>query len=135
MSQRTGTAETEIEALIQAWTDAVRRHDLPAILAHHADDIVMFDVPPPYDGVRGIDAYRAVWPDFFKWQAGGATFEVLSLDVIEGGQVAFAFALLRCAMAGDAGPQRLRLTLGLRKENGRWTVLHEHHSFSDDRPQ
>src|SRR3982074_971242 len=45
MSQRAGTAEAEIKALIEAWADAVRRHDLPAILAHHDVDIVMFDGP------------------------------------------------------------------------------------------
>jgi hypothetical protein len=39
MSQRAGTAEAEIKALIEARADAVRRHDLPAILAHHDDDI------------------------------------------------------------------------------------------------
>jgi hypothetical protein len=27
----------------------------------------------------------------------------------------------------------LRLTLGLRKEDGRWVVAHEHHSFADAR--
>ena len=53
MSQRAGTAEAEIKTLIEAWADAVRRHDLPAILAHHDDDIVMFDVPPPLQS-RGI---------------------------------------------------------------------------------
>jgi len=26
---------------------------------------------------------------------------------------------------------RVRLTLGLRKEQGRWIVAHEHHSFPD----
>jgi hypothetical protein len=31
----------------------------------------MFDVPLPDDGVRGIEAYRATWPPFFEWQAGG----------------------------------------------------------------
>ena len=45
VSQRAGTAESEITVLIEAWADAVRRHDLPAILAQHDDDIVMFDVP------------------------------------------------------------------------------------------
>jgi hypothetical protein len=25
--------------------------------------------------------------------------------------------------------RRLRLTLGLRREDGRWVVAHEHHSF------
>ena len=30
----------------------------------------------------------------------------------------------------DANPaNRLRLTIGLRKEQGRWIVAHEHHSF------
>jgi len=27
--------------------------------------------------------------------------------------------------------RRLRLTIGLRKEGGRWVVSHEHHSFTD----
>ncbi|WP_217702516.1 nuclear transport factor 2 family protein [Nocardioides guangzhouensis] len=26
---------------------------------------------------------------------------------------------------------RLRLSLGLRREDGRWQVAHEHHSFPD----
>ena len=31
-----------------------------------------------------------------------------------------------------ANPEnRLRLTLGLRKQHGRWVVAHEHHSFPD----
>jgi ketosteroid isomerase-like protein len=28
--------------------------------------------------------------------------------------------------------RRLRLTLGLRKQGGRWVVAHEHHSFPLD---
>ena len=59
-------------------------------------DIVMFDVPPPNDGIRGLDAYRAAWPPFFSWQASGARFEIVSLDVTAGEDVAFAYALLRC---------------------------------------
>jgi ketosteroid isomerase-like protein len=56
----------------------------------------MFDVPPPNDGVRGIDAYRGTWPPFFTWQQQGASFEIVSLDVTTGDDVAFAHALLRC---------------------------------------
>jgi ketosteroid isomerase-like protein len=93
---------------------------------------VMFDVPPPHDGVRGIDAYRDMWPPFFEWQARGASFEIVELDVTAGADVAYAHALLRCGMPDElaANPaNRLRLTLGLRKERGRWVVAHEHHSF------
>ncbi len=50
----------------------------------------MFDVPPPDDGVRGIDAYRESWPAFFEWQRKGASFEIIELDVTAGDDVAFA---------------------------------------------
>lgn len=124
---------TQIERLIERWARAVHGGDMDGVLADHADDIVMFDVPPPDDGVRGIAAYRAVWPPFFSWQAQGALFELDSLDVVAGDDVAYAHALLRCGTPEDlaAHPERrLRLTLGLRRRDGRWVVAHEHHSFA-----
>jgi uncharacterized protein (TIGR02246 family) len=123
--------EAEIRALIERWARAVHAADLDAVLADHAGDIVMFDVPPPNE-VRGIEAYRQTWPPFFEWQKQGAVFEIVSLDVTAGADVAFANALLRCGtpaeLKQDPG-NRLRLTIGLRKEDGRWMVAHEHHSF------
>jgi uncharacterized protein (TIGR02246 family) len=126
--------ESEIRALIKRWAVAVHAGSMDGVLADHADDIVMFDVPPPDDGVRGIEAYRETWPPFFEWQRQGAAFEIVSLDVTAGVDVAFAHALLRCGtdeeLSNDPG-NRLRLTMGLRKEDGRWMVSHEHHSFPD----
>jgi uncharacterized protein (TIGR02246 family) len=126
--------EEQIRTLIERWAEAVHSGDMNGVLADHSDDIVMFDVPPPYDGVRGIDAYRETWPPFFEWQAQGAAFEIVSLDVTAGDEVAYAQALLRCGRQEELAENpdnRLRLTLGLRKENGRWVVAHEHHSFPD----
>jgi uncharacterized protein (TIGR02246 family) len=126
------TDEQQIRALIERWAEAVHAGDISGVLADHADDIVMFDVPPPYDGVRGIEAYRETWPPFFEWQRRGASFEIVSLDVTAGHDVAYAHALLRCGTQQelDENPaNRLRLTLGLRREQGRWVVAHEHHSF------
>ncbi|GAA2432071.1 SgcJ/EcaC family oxidoreductase [Streptomyces macrosporus] len=126
--------EEQIRALIERWAAAVHQGDLDGVLVDHAEDIVMFDVPPPYEGVRGIDAYRETWPPFFAWQEQGASFEIESLDVTVGGDVAFAHALLRCGAPQELAEQpenRLRLTLGLRREQGRWVVAHEHHSFPD----
>ncbi|MGP3913779.1 SgcJ/EcaC family oxidoreductase [Nonomuraea sp. 10N515B] len=124
--------EERIRELIERWAEAVHAGDLDRVLADHADDIVMYDVPPPYEGVHGIEAYKETWPGFFQWQAQGASFEIETLDVTAGSDVAFAHALLRCGTPGElaANPgYRLRLTLGLRKEDGRWVVAHEHHSF------
>ncbi|PXX57369.1 uncharacterized protein (TIGR02246 family) [Nocardia tenerifensis] len=126
--------EKTIRVLIERWAAAVHAGDLAGVLADHAPDIVMFDVPPPDEGLRGIDAYRAAWPAFFEWQAQGATFEIVSLDVTAGADVAFAHALVLCGTAEEFAEnpgRRLRLTLGLRKENERWIVAHEHHSFPD----
>ncbi len=128
------TDEQQIRDLIERWATAVHDGDLAVVLADHDPEIVMFDVPPPEQGVRGLDAYRQTWPGFFEWQASGAVFEIESLDVTAGADVAFAFALLRCGTAEQFEhhpEQRLRLTIGLRKAGSQWTVTHEHHSFAD----
>ncbi len=130
--QRHRDDEKTITELIEGWAAAIRAGDLPGVLTGHADDIVMFDVPPPRDGVRGIDAYRDTWPPFFRWLAGGAVFEIVTIEVTAGAEVAFAHVLARCGTPDDLArrpDQRLRITLGLRKEAGRWLVAHEHHSF------
>jgi uncharacterized protein (TIGR02246 family) len=127
--------ETAIRDLIERWAAAVRVGDIDGVLAAHAEDIVMFDVPPPYEGVRGIEVYRATWPGFFQWQRSGAGFDVVSLDVTAGTDVAVAYALLRCGTPEELTEKpdnRLRLTVGLRKEGGDWIVFHEHHSFASE---
>jgi uncharacterized protein (TIGR02246 family) len=128
------TDEQQIRELIQRWATAVHAGDLTTVLADHAPDIVMYDVPPPYQGVRGLDAYRETWPGFFRWQDSGAVFELESLEVTAGADVGFAFGLLRCGTPAEfkrEPDQRLRLTIGLRRQDGRWVVTHEHHSFAD----
>jgi hypothetical protein len=54
-------------------------------------------------------------------------FEIDSLDVTAGADVAFAFALLRCGTPADfeRDPEhRLRLTIGLHKVDDRWLPDH-----------
>jgi uncharacterized protein (TIGR02246 family) len=124
-------SEPAIRALVERWVAAVQAGDLDSVLADHSEDIQMFDVPPPNE-LRGIEAYRESWPPFFEWLRRGAVFEIISLDVTAGADVAFATALLRCGTEEGLRKDpdnRLRLTIGLRKEDGRWVVSHEHHSF------
>jgi uncharacterized protein (TIGR02246 family) len=128
----TTTDEAEIRDVVTTWAAAIRACDLDGVLAAHDRDIVMFDVPPPYRGVRGIDDYRASWPPFFAYIGQGAQFEIEELEVTAGADVAFGWALLRCGKPEEfaANPDnRLRVTVGLRKVDGSWRVTHEHHSF------
>ena len=111
----------EITDLIRAWVSAVRAGELEGVLSAHAEDIVMFDVPPPDNGVRGIDAYRVTWPPFFGWLRSGASFDIVELDVTAGDDVAYAWARLRCGTEDEFRKDpdnRLRLTIGLRTDGG-----------------
>ena len=126
------TDDDAVRNIIHRWIKAIQTENIDGVLADHADDIVMFDVPPPHDGVRGIDQYRESWQPFFEWLRQGATFELVELDVTAGTDVAFARALLRCGQPEEfrRNPDnRLRITVGLCKRAGRWIVTHEHHSF------
>ena len=106
--------EIAIRRVIEDWASAVRARDINGVLAHHTDDVLMYDVPPP-TAVRGISAYRETWPPFFKALAeGGAAFDIVELQIAAGDTVGFATALLRCGskeeLAKDPAP-RLRLTI------------------------
>ena len=66
MPEAVDTEEIRIKALLENWADAVRRHDLPAILAHHERDVLMFDLPPPLQ-CKGLEAYAQTWDLFFRY--------------------------------------------------------------------
>lgn len=120
-----------IRALIERWAEAVRREDLTAIRADHDPDILMFDVPPPFLS-RGLDSYMATWRLFFSSVEKPVSFSFEDIEVTAGSDVAFATAKGRCVnidRAGKREPLEFRLTMGLRKIDGKWRVMHEHHSL------
>ncbi|WP_213742353.1 SgcJ/EcaC family oxidoreductase [Bradyrhizobium sp. dw_411] len=122
--------EAAVRSVIESWTSAVRRRDIDGILKNHSPDIVMFDVPPPFQS-RGIEAYRKTWDMFFSWTRDPIPFDVADMNVIVGDDVAFVVAAMGCAEPGSDGkpkPLAFRLTVGLRKIGGQWTIVHEHHS-------
>lgn len=123
--------EAAIRTLVESWAAAVRRKDFAGILRDHSADMVMFDVPPPLQS-KGIDAYRKTWDLFFSWSSGPIPFDFAEMNITAGRDVAFVVATMRCAEPGPNGEPKgldFRLTIGLRKIGGRWTITHEHHSI------
>jgi ketosteroid isomerase-like protein len=121
--------ESQIRMLIENWALAVRNKDMDGILAHHAADMVMYDVPPPFQSA-GIEAYRKTWDTFFKYTKRGI-FDIRELHVIAGDQVAFCYATMKCSDKSDTGEfveLPFRLTIGLKKTANQWVIVHEHHS-------
>jgi uncharacterized protein (TIGR02246 family) len=126
----TTTDEAMIRELVEDWARAVRARDFDGILAHHSAEMLMFDVPPPLES-KGINAYRETLDLFYSAQPDPIAFDIQRMDIVAGADVAFVAALMRCAEKGDHSERinlDFRLTIGLRKINGRWIILHEHHS-------
>jgi uncharacterized protein (TIGR02246 family) len=118
-----GSDAVQISTLLEDWAGAVREKDIDRVLAHHAEDIVMFDVPMPLQS-RGIEEYRKTWELFFESSPGGdGAFDLLEVKITAGDSVAFCHSLIRIFES------RARLTTGLVKRDGRWVIAHEHHSY------
>lgn len=122
--------ESAVRQLIERWAAAVRARDIAGIMAAHAPDVLMFDVPPPLQ-LRGAEEYRDSWPALFEWFGEEGRFDLDELQVTAGREVAFAHGTVKCAGVspdGSEDPIVVRLTICLRKIAGAWTVTHEHHS-------
>lgn len=125
--------EIQVRQLVENWAKAVRDGDLQNILAHHADDIVMFDVPKPFQSV-GIEAYRETWDLFFRYTKPGV-FDIQQLNIFADDHIAFCFATMKCAdksNSADFVELDFRLTIGLKKINDEWIIIHEHHSIPSE---
>jgi uncharacterized protein (TIGR02246 family) len=123
--------EVELQELIARWAKAVRDEDLAGIRADHDLKILMFDVPPPFLS-RGITAYMATWQTFFASSAKPVSFDFEDVEITAGDNVAFATAIGHCINTernGEKTNLKFRLTMGFRKHDGRWLIVHEHHSL------
>jgi uncharacterized protein (TIGR02246 family) len=123
--------EAEIRTLIERWAKAVREENRAAIRDDHDPGILMFDVPPPFLS-RGLEDYMATWETFWSSSERPVAFAFRDVEVTCGQDVALATAIGQCVnieTGGKREPLEFRLTMGLRKIDGKWRVLHEHHSL------
>ena len=122
--------ETAIREIFDRWAAAVRAEDINLIRANHSPEILMFDVPPPLFS-RGLDAYMNTWKLFYKSQVRPVVFNFNDIEIAAGEDVAFVTAIGHCVyipQGGGATKLQFRLTMGLRKKDGKWWIVHEHHS-------
>ena len=119
-----------VRNVVESWAAAVRRKDYEGILKNHSSDIVMFDVPPPFQS-KGIEAYKKTWDLFFSCSGDPVVFDITAMTIFADSNVAFVITTMRCTEPGSQGGREeleFRLTIGLQKIEGQWTIMHEHHS-------
>ena len=70
------------------------------------------------------------WKLFFSMAVEPVKFDFRDVEVTVGGEVGFATAIGSCCYNdnGVATPLDFRLTMGFRKIDGQWRIVHEHHS-------
>lgn len=122
-------SENAIRRLSEEWAEAVEARDVNAILANYAEDVVVFDVPPPLR-VTGREAYREHWEDWLKTFKGAIKCEFKDMQITAGEDVAFLSTLTRVGEKEipESGTW-VRVTVGYRKTDGKWTATHEHVSI------
>ena len=128
--QSSSQDEAAIRNVVESWAAAVRRRDYEGILTNHSSDIVMFDVPPPFQS-KGIDAYKKTWDLFFSCSGDPVVFDITAMTIFADMNVAFVIANMHCTEPGPLGERKeleFRLTIGLERIESQWTIKHEHHS-------
>ena len=121
----------EIREVIERRAALLQTGDAKAILAHYAPNHVEYNLAPPLRqaGNDGDPAALEAWMSTFE---APPRREVTDLEITTDGDVAFATSLdcLTAVPRGATEPFTLwfRVTLGLRRVDGRWLVTHEHES-------
>lgn len=125
-----------VSAALEAYSAAVQAKDVDAFVDIYADDVLVFDSWGQWR-YSGIDAWRGMAEGWFA-SLGDQTVEVEFTDVrvVTGADVAFGHAAVTFTGINGAG-ERLRsmtnrFTVGLEKQYGNWSIVHEHTSLPVD---
>ena len=126
--------EAELRSQLEDWAHAVRAKDIDRIFTHYASDIVAFDAIAQLQ-FKGADAYRKHWETCMTMCPGPMIFELHELQVTAGDDLALVHGLNRCGGTGPDGKEMsgwMRMTTCLRKQHGKWQIVHEHFSAPFD---
>lgn len=117
-----------INAVIASWASALGKKDARGVVRHLSDDIVSFTLAPPLvykgKGEEGLEHWFSTW----EGPIGG---DAVDVRLTVGDDVAFWTGLVQMTGRKTDGIDVdlwFRQTLGLRKEESVWTIVHEHTS-------
>ncbi|MEU4623649.1 nuclear transport factor 2 family protein [Actinoplanes sp. NPDC023801] len=121
----------EIREVIESKAALLETGDAKAILSYYAPTFVEFNLAPPLrqPGDGRDPAPLETWMANF---AAPPRREVTQLEITTDGDVAFATSIDSLSAVPRGSTDRFtmwfRVTLGLRRIDGRWLVTHEHES-------
>ena len=128
------STSSEVRALVDRWSEAIRRKDIDRLMALYAPDIVYFDVVPPLH-YTGSDALRRNFLRWFDVWESAIGVELRDLRILASGDLAVAHLLHRTSGTLKRGRQVgywVRATICCQRFDQGWVIMHEHISLPVD---
>jgi ketosteroid isomerase-like protein len=127
--------EIAIRRQIDTLVEAIRTMDLDRMKSIYAPDIVSFDIQPPLQHV-GAEAKIKQWINVSTIFQRPLGYEVRDLTITVGDDVAFGHCFGRLSGTLKNGNSTsgswVRWTVGLRKIDGNWLIVHDQISVPTD---
>jgi ketosteroid isomerase-like protein len=134
MEDAMGSTQSEVRALLDSRSEAIRTKDIDQLMLHYSHDIVYFDLAPPlqYAGSAALRARFSQWFDGWRDSIGQ---EIRDLNILASRDVAAAYMLIQASGTRKNGHEVgywVRATDCLHRSNHRWLITHEHISLPVD---
>ena len=128
------STQSEVRALLDRWSEAIRLKDIDRLMALYDPDIVYFDVVPPlhYTGSAAVRRNFLRW--FDAWQSAIGQ-EIRDVTIVASGDIAVAHLFVRASGTLKNGHEVgywVRATVCCQRTNDRWLITHEHVSLPVD---
>lgn len=129
----TADGDRQIRELLETRTRAFGNRDTATAAAAYDGELVLYDAVGPFVR-RGEDPTERLerWIELYRT---GIGHEIRDLEITAGGDVAFCHFLVRISGTMQDGTEVgmwVRATSCLRRQNGDWTIVHEHASVPFD---
>jgi ketosteroid isomerase-like protein len=128
------STQSEVRALFDSRSEAMRMKDIDSLMALYAPDIVYFDLVPPLQ-YAGSAALRVRFSEWFEGWEGAIGMKIRDLTIWASGDVAAASMLLRASGTRKNGKEVgywVRTTNCCQRSNHGWLITHEHVSLPVD---
>jgi ketosteroid isomerase-like protein len=120
--------EKLVHEVIHSFARAVRLGDVQSMISFCAPDLVAFGLTPPLK-LQGTEAVAQSWCKAIAAYDTPLDYEIAQLKVFVDGSLALCRGLSRFGgkrPSGEQGSLWMCLTLGLRKVEHDWKIIHQH---------
>lgn len=126
--------EKDIRQLIEIWRKGVEAKDSAVLVSHYTKDALLYDAIPPYKLI-GPDAIRKSWDACMPYMPARMKATHRDIEMTIDGDMAVVHCLFRMDAIGEESPcgmSWMRVTICLRRIDGKWQAFHEHISIPFD---